>query len=191
VGERVPARFAPGAREVLVAAVAEARLRGDRRIGTDHLLLGVLRHPATRAAGALGVTLADARAALCALDEEALASLGLTLRLTPPGGEEQQRARCPAHPPGRLFGAEREPPTPEQVARLRAALSSGARAVLAEAIGDGDRAVTPERVLGALLGREPPDPVADLFARLGVDRAAARTGLAAPGADLPAPRQTL
>lgn len=213
------ARFGPGAREVIGAAVAEARLRGDRRIGTEHLLLGVLRHPDTAAARALAVDLADARAALGALDREALAVLGIDVS---PGLPTLAPGPCaapgdlwePPGPPGPagepaddglLFGAQPPPPgqdqsapgapdhlarlrtaspSPEQVARIRAALSSGARAVLSSSISaaphDPDGRVTPELVLAALLDRQPPDPAAALLARLGVDRAVARARLAPP-----------
>ncbi|ADP81678.1 Clp protease N-terminal domain-containing protein [Pseudofrankia inefficax] len=185
-------RFGPGAREVIGSAVAEARLRGDRRIGTEHLLLGVLRHPDTAAARALAVDLADARAALGALDREALAVLGIDVSpgLPAPAGGPCLAPGDPWGSPdeepaaGRLFGGHRAPPSPEQVARLRAALSSGARAVLAGSIGaaphDPAGRVTPELVLAALLERQPPDPAAALLARLGVDPAVARARLTAP-----------
>jgi hypothetical protein len=169
----MPARFAPGARDVAAAAVAEARLRGDRRIGTEHLLLGVLRHPA--AARALAVDLAAARAALGALDQEALSALGIDVG---PGLDPAEPADCPwpsGPPVPGLFGRPRTAPSPAQVTTLRAALSSGARAVLARAISAAPsspaRTVTPELVLAALLAREPPDPAAALLDRLGVDRA--------------------
>ncbi|MYS42867.1 hypothetical protein GTY23_16820, partial [Streptomyces sp. SID5998] len=46
-------QFAAGARAAVTSAVDEASLRGDRRIGTEHLLLGVLHEPgAARALGA-------------------------------------------------------------------------------------------------------------------------------------------
>ncbi|NEA46962.1 Clp protease N-terminal domain-containing protein, partial [Streptomyces sp. SID10815] len=46
-------QFAAGARAAVTSAVDEAALRGDRRIGTEHLLLGVLHEPgAVRALGA-------------------------------------------------------------------------------------------------------------------------------------------
>ena len=173
-------RFAASTRDVVTAAIAEARLRGDRRIGTEHLLLGVLRHSATTAAQALPVELADARAALYALDEEALAALGIHVvpspRLAAPSNDCAEP--CPAPPEPGLFG--RNMPSPAQVARLRAALSSGARAVLSQAIDAAPtQALTPERVLAALLDRDPPDPAAAVLHHLGIDRAAARARLAA------------
>jgi ATP-dependent Clp protease ATP-binding subunit ClpA len=49
---------------VLTSAAEEARRRGDRRLGTDHLLLGLLHDPHSRVAQALGVDLDSARAAV-------------------------------------------------------------------------------------------------------------------------------
>ncbi|MGW4277566.1 Clp protease N-terminal domain-containing protein, partial [Streptomyces seoulensis] len=53
-------QFAAGARAAVASAVDEAALRGDRRIGTEHLLLGVLHEPG--AVRALGAGLDSARA---------------------------------------------------------------------------------------------------------------------------------
>ena len=53
----------------------EARRRGDRRTGTDHVLLALLEDPSTEAV--LGVTLQQARQAHESLDQEALSALGL------------------------------------------------------------------------------------------------------------------
>ena len=50
-------------RLILTWAAEEAGRRGDRRIGTDHLLLGILHESTSDAAEALGVDLASARAA--------------------------------------------------------------------------------------------------------------------------------
>ncbi|MFD0885532.1 Clp protease N-terminal domain-containing protein, partial [Streptosporangium algeriense] len=40
---------------VIKAAAEEARQRGDRRIGTEHLLLGLVHDPSSLSARALGV----------------------------------------------------------------------------------------------------------------------------------------
>jgi len=198
----MPPPFASGAREVVAAALAEARLRGDRRIGTEHLLLGVLRLPDTEAARALGVDLATARDALAALDHDALAALGIVVGVPPARSPDDGPGLWPAGQPvpsldpsalvatppadgptgaGSLFGHERRAPTPAQIVRLRSCLSSGARGVLGQAIDAAPtgrrRHVTTELVLLALLARQPPDPAAGLFDRLGVDRAATRSRL--------------
>jgi ATP-dependent Clp protease ATP-binding subunit ClpA len=49
-------------------ATAEARRRGDRRVGTEHLALALLADPESVTARALGVSLTAARDALRALD---------------------------------------------------------------------------------------------------------------------------
>ena len=59
-------------------ASEEARRRGDRRTGTDHLLLALLEDPSIEVV--LGVSLQQARQALESLDHEALGALGLGSR---------------------------------------------------------------------------------------------------------------
>src|ERR1700688_4003415 len=56
-------------------ASEEARRRGDRRTGTDHLLLGLLEDPSIEVV--LGVSRQQARQALESLDQEALGALGM------------------------------------------------------------------------------------------------------------------
>ena len=56
-------------------ASEEARRRGDRRAGTDHLLLALLEDPSVEVV--LGVSLQQARQALESLDQEALGALGM------------------------------------------------------------------------------------------------------------------
>jgi ATP-dependent Clp protease ATP-binding subunit ClpA len=142
-------------RLVLSGAAEEARRRGDRRIGTDHLLLGLLHDLAGEPARALGVDLESARVADDALDRAALAAVGIeaaSLELaadTAPGGR---------------------PP-----------LTSGARAVFKRAI-DTARPVKTGRIearhfLLALLDCERPDPAAELLHALRVDRSVVRARL--------------
>ncbi|MGW1765803.1 Clp protease N-terminal domain-containing protein [Streptomyces sp. NPDC002073] len=151
-------RFTAGARASVTAALEEARLRGDRRLGTEHLLLGVLHEPAP--ARALGADLETARAALDALDRSALAAVGVDIE-----------------------GIDRLP-TP--ASRKRTPFTSGARAVLPRALVElrktGGRRITSEHLLLALLACERPDPAAELMAQLGIDRAAARSAVV-PGGD--------
>ena len=74
----MPRRLSEDARKlVLLSAAEEARRRGDRRLSTDHLLLGLLHDEASPAARALGVSLPDARATSDALDVAALAAVGI------------------------------------------------------------------------------------------------------------------
>ncbi|MFC9669747.1 MULTISPECIES: Clp protease N-terminal domain-containing protein [unclassified Streptomyces] len=143
-------QFAADAREAVTSALSEATLRGDRRIGTEHLLLGVLHEPSS--VEALGADLETARAALDALDGSALAAVGIDIQ-----------------------GIER-PPIP--ASRKRTPFTSGARAVLPRALSETRKArrrrITPEHLLLALLDCEQPDPAAELMAQLGIDRAAVR-----------------
>jgi hypothetical protein len=60
---------------IYMRASEEARRRGDRRTGTDHVLLGLLEDPSIEVV--LGVSLQQARQALESLDQEALGALGM------------------------------------------------------------------------------------------------------------------
>jgi len=101
------------AEHYLVAAATDARRLGDRYIGTEHLLLGIIRHrtgAATRILEQLGVTAEAVDQSLrCwlgvgppTIDSRALASLGIDLdsvrdRLEQtfgPGALERTRAAC-------------------------------------------------------------------------------------------------
>lgn len=143
-------QFAAGARTAVASALEEARLRGDRRIGTEHLLLGVLHEPAS--VRALGTDLETARMALDGLDRSALAAVGVDIQ-----------------------GIER---LPIPASRKRTPFTSGARSVLPRALVEvrkaGSRRIAPEHLLLALLDCERPDPAAELMAELGIDRAAVR-----------------
>src|SRR5690606_21935466 len=140
---------------VVKAAFEEAGQRGDRRLGTEHLLLGLLHH--RDSAQALGVDLDRARSALAELDREALRMLGLAVGALP----RKPRKHRPV--PG-------------------TALTSSARAVINQAIKRTTlktRSAQAHRQLAlVLLGQGHPDPVAQLVDHLGIDRAAARARLA-------------
>jgi ATP-dependent Clp protease ATP-binding subunit ClpA len=156
----MPKRLSADARKlVLTSAAEEARRRGDRRLGTDHLLLGLLHDEDGRAARALGVSLAGARAASAALDVAALAAVGIEI--------------------DGLGGG-----TPVSFGRRLPPLTSGARAVFKRAI-DEARPVRNGRIgtvhfLRALLSLQRPDPAAELLDALGVDRATVRERLGGP-----------
>lgn len=141
---------------VLTSAAEEARRRGDRRLGTDHLLLGLLHDKDSRVAHALGIDLESARAASDALDRAALAAVGVNI----------------AH-----LG---EPPRPVFARRLMP-LTSGAREVLKRTLEE-TRTTRASRIdtrhfLIALLARDCPDPAAELLRALGVDRSQVRSRL--------------
>lgn len=143
-------RFAGAAREAVRDGAEEASRRGDRRIGTDHLLLGLLHDPGS--AGALGVSLDAARTTADVLDRKALESIGIDL-----GGFL---------------------PEPGLRAKFRTQnFTSGAREVIARTLalttGEKARRIAPRHLALALLERRQPDPAAELLTELGVDRAAA------------------
>ena len=127
----------------------EAARRGDRTIGTEHLVLALLADPASPAARALGCDLGSAHRALDALDHAALAAIGIQ--------------------PGITAG----PVAARVTGRLR--LTPAAKAVLT-GIRDArtSRRAGLGIVLSALLGLPRPDPAAELLAALGVDAQEAR-----------------
>ncbi|GAA3131831.1 MULTISPECIES: Clp protease N-terminal domain-containing protein [Nonomuraea] len=144
-----------GAVTVIVkAAFEEARLRGDRRLGTEHLLLGLLHHE--QSARALGVDLAAARAALDELDRAALRMLGLEV-----GDLPATPRKHPAVPATALTSS------------ARAALNQAVKATTAKA----RNAEMPRHLALTLLGRRHPDPVAHLIDHLALDRSALRAKL--------------
>jgi ATP-dependent Clp protease ATP-binding subunit ClpA len=140
-------RFAVGAREAVTASAAEARRRGDRRIGTDHLLMGLLHDPGS--AGVLGVTVEAAREKSDALDSAALAAIGIDL--------------------------DGYSPSPKIRVGIRTPFTSGSRSVMERTLrmttAERSRRITPKHLLLALLERPEPDPAATLLIELGVDRA--------------------
>lgn len=144
---------------VLTSAAQEARRRGDRRLGTEHLLLGILSDEGSRVAQALGIDLVSARAALSALDRSALAAIGVDV------------------------GPLEDPPQPVHSRRLLP-LTSGARAVMKHTVEQtrqaGTARIETRQFLLALLDRERPDPAAELLGALGVDRSQVRERLVTP-----------
>lgn len=143
-------RFADDTRKIVGFAMDETRCSGDKRLGTDHLLLGALHDPAP--AALLGVTLDQARAAAARLDRTALASIGIDAH-----GFE----RVPMPSRGK------KPP-----------FSSGARSVmegmLRYAMDQKSRQITTANLLLSLLDCQEHDPAAVLLKELGVDRAGVR-----------------
>lgn len=138
---------------VLTSAAGEARRRGDRRLGTDHLLLGLLHDADSAVAKALGTDLESARDAADALDRAALAAVGVDV-------------------------AHLGDPTLPVFSRRLLPLTSGARAVIKAAVEEtrqaGSKRIEARQFLLALLDREAPDPAAELLRALGVDRSQVR-----------------
>jgi ATP-dependent Clp protease ATP-binding subunit ClpA len=145
-------------RATISQAANEAALRGDRRIGTDHLLLGLLHD--RDAARAIGVDLEQAQAVARQLDRAALEAIGIDPGETPL-----------AHKPA---GTRHTPPT------------SAMRATMARAFTiareEHAREVEPRHLRQALLELEPPDPAAALLQALGISQNSTASNAAPPKA---------
>lgn len=148
-------RFAAPTRDAVRFGMEEAGRRGDRRLGTDHLLLGVLHDTGT--AELIGVTVAQARSKSDELDRAALVAVGIDI------------------------GDYRPPVAPR--AGKRTPLTSGARTTLQRTVihttADKSRRILPKHLLLALLDSEKPDPAVTLLTEMGVDLPAVRLRLTA------------
>jgi ATP-dependent Clp protease ATP-binding subunit ClpA len=169
-------RFSTSARAAVSAAVEEAGRRGDPRVGTEHLLLGLLHDAESPASRAMGVDLDGARHALDAMDSAALAAVGLDVKADvsadvnadpvaepDPGADDSDKNLARA----RSYG--RRPFTRGAGAALRR--------TLAEAQARSTRRLEPTHLLLALLDGGPRDPATALLARLGIDPSAVRSRL--------------
>jgi ATP-dependent Clp protease ATP-binding subunit ClpA len=150
-------QFTRSARAAVRAAVDEAERRGDARIGTEHLLLGLLHDADGAAVRAIGVDLDSARRALQAMDVDALAAVGVEVE---------------------AVGARPLVPAP---AHRRRPFTAAARAVMVRTVGQSQRRrarrLESTDLLLALLDCEPREPAAQLLGRLGVDAAVVRSRL--------------
>jgi len=81
-------RFTRNARHVVTHAVEEAESRGDTRIGTEHLLIGVAR---SRSLEGLMPDVESLRVELERMDREALASVGLDPGLVEVSGPARRK----------------------------------------------------------------------------------------------------
>lgn len=153
-----------------IDAREEARRRGDRKVGTEHLLLALTMEPAV--AGVLAVDPQTARDALEAMDREALHAVGLDITLDPPALPDVEPARRPRRPTLKAVWQGRLPLTPA----AKTVLQESSR----EMRGFRGHHLGPQRVLEVLLQRERPDASAELLARLGVDPRAVRARLQSP-----------
>jgi ATP-dependent Clp protease ATP-binding subunit ClpA len=133
-------------------AIALAVARGDRSVNSEHLALALLVDPESVTARALGVSLTTAQEALETLDRQALASVGIDGVFPAPV------------------------PAPRRQRRLRLTPAAFAVFTTLRKHANGER-LGAQHVLLALLARQRPDPAAELFDALGVDRAEVRRRL--------------
>ena len=153
---------------IYLQASEEARRRGDRRTGTDHVLLALLEDPSIEAA--LGVSLQQARRALESLDHEALGALGLA------SGTDA--------PPIPMRAVPKKPRIRDVVKKDRLRLTPAAKKVLEAAYkpnGHRKFQVTGPEVLAQILALQPPDPAAVLLGALGMNTSEVRRRLDLPG----------
>ncbi len=148
---------------IYLQASEEARRRGDRRAGTDHLLLALAEDPGVEVV--LGVTLQQARQALASLDHEALAALGLG-----------SGADAPALP---MRAVPKKPRLRDVATKDRLRMTPAAKKVLQDAVRPNRRKdqVTASQVLAQILTLQPPDPAAALLGALGVNTSEVRRRL--------------
>jgi hypothetical protein len=139
---------------IYMRASEEARRRGDRRTGTDHVLLGLLEDPSIEVV--LGVSLQQARQALESLDHEALGALGM--------GSGTDAPELPMR-------AVPKKPTIRTVLKDHLRMTPAAKKVLEEAVKPMRRKtqVTAQQVLAQILTLQPPDPAAAVLGALGVN----------------------
>ena len=150
---------------VYLRAGEEARRRGDRRVGTDHLLLALLENPSIEVV--LGVSLQQARQALESLDREALGALGLG------SGADA--------PPLPMRAVPKKPRIRDVAKKDRFRMTPAAKKVLEAAYkpkGHRKLQVTGPEVLAQILALQPPDPAAVLLGALGVNTSEALHELA-------------
>jgi len=149
---------------IYLQASEEARRRGDRRTGTEHILLALFEDPSIEAV--LGVSLQQARQALESLDREALAGVGLG-----PGADA---------PPIAMRAVPKKPRIRDVAKRDRFRMTPAAKKVLEEAYkpkGHRKLQVTGFEVLAQIFALKPPDPAAVLLGALGVNTSEVRRRL--------------
>lgn len=145
-----------------IAAREEARRRGDSRVGTDYLVLGLLHEPGM--SSVLGMSIAAGREAFESLDRQAFTMLGIGADLDIPLLAERELPKRP---------------TLKAVLKDRLPLTPAAKSALQEAAKPMRRGqhITAHEVLLVLLENKAPDPAALLFAAMGIDTNAVRQRL--------------
>ncbi|KQX06841.1 MULTISPECIES: Clp protease N-terminal domain-containing protein [unclassified Leifsonia] len=148
-------RFAVEARNAVVRSIEIAGRRGDRRLGTEHLLMAALGDATI--VDAVGVEAADAEAAADQADREALALVGVDVA-----------AYGPLSP---AVGAPRP--------RFTAGAKVVMKRTLEYAVVERARRMELRHLVLALLDRPDSDPATMLLARLDVDAKQLRARLQA------------
>lgn len=151
-----------------VHAREEARRRGNRRVGTEDLVLGLLREPDL--AQVLGCDLDAAREALDVMDRDALVAIGIDRPLDAPPVPTREPVLRGGRAVVKAVLTDHLPMTP--VAK-RAMEESGKDRHNRRGSGapwNPSPRWSRERVLIALLSLAPPDPAAALLDALNVDR---------------------
>jgi len=140
---------------IYMRASEEARRRGDRRTGTDHVLLSLLEDSSVEAV--LGVSLQQARHALESLDQEALGTLGV--------GSGTDAPLLPTRV------VPKKPKIRDVMKKDRLRMTPAAKKVLEVAVKPTRRKtqVTAQQVLAQILSLQPPDPAAALLGALDVN----------------------
>ena len=148
---------------IYLEASEEARRRGDRRVGTEHILLALFEDPSIEIF--LGVDRERARATLDTLDVEALAVLGF--------------ASEPMVPAPLTHAVPVKPRLRDVAKKDRLRMSSVAKGLLERAVKPNRRKtyVFAHQVLVQILDLRPPDPATSLLLALGVDPTAVRRRL--------------
>jgi DNA-binding transcriptional MerR regulator len=148
---------------ICLRASEEARRRGDRRYGTDHILLALLEDHSIEVV--LGVNLQQARQALESLDHEALGALGM--------GSSTDAPSLP------MRAVPKKPRIRDVAQKDRLRITPAAKKVLEEASKPNRRKlqITAQQVLAQILTLQPPDPAAVLLGALGVNMSEVRRRL--------------
>jgi hypothetical protein len=152
-----------------VYAREEARRRGNRRVGTEDLVLGLLREPDLTQL--LGCDLAAARGALDAMDRDALVAIGIDRTLDAPPVPTREPALGGRRAVVKAVLTDHLPMTPVAKRAMEEAGKDGRHRRGSGAPWDPSPRWSRERVLIALLSLAPPDPGAALLDALEVDRA--------------------
>ena len=159
-------RFIPWA--TAVYAREEARRRGNRRIGTDDLVLGLLREPDI--ARLLGCDLGAAREALDAMDRDALVAIGIDGPLEAPPVPTREPTLGGPRAIVKALLTDHLPMTPLAKRVLEEAGKDRRHRRGSGAPWDPSARWSRERVLIGLLSLAPPDPAAALLDTLKVNR---------------------